>query len=114
MRIQTGKKVKNHGNIKKFAWWCGIDNPLQHSVKYLVELYKRCKVSTKKLMAESPWMRKKFLLSQLQEAMKDERVDEATTLKEILRDEAQKKVWAFIHWELRQTRSPSPTRVKFP
>ena len=40
LRIQTGKKVKNHGNIKRFDRQCGIDNPMQHFVKDLVKLYK--------------------------------------------------------------------------
>ena len=41
-------------------------------------------------------------------------MEEATRLKEIVRDEAQKKVWASIHRELQQTRNPSQTRVKVP
>ena len=30
LMIQTRKKVRNHGNIKRFARRCRIDNPMQH------------------------------------------------------------------------------------
>ena len=63
LRIQSGQKVKNYGNIKRSARRYGIDNPMQHSVKDLVELYKQCKVSMKRLMDESLWMREEFLPS---------------------------------------------------
>ena len=41
-------------------------------------------------------------------------MDNVTRLKEILRNKAQKKVWASIHRKLQQARNPSPTRVKVP
>ena len=73
-----------------------MHNPMQYSIKNLAKLYKQCNVSTKKLMTESPWMRKEFLVSQLRESMEDEGVDEATRHEEFLRNEAPKKVWASI------------------
>ena len=60
-------------------------------------MYKECRVSTKKFMAESPWMRKEFLSTLLREAIRDEKVEEATRIKEILHNKAQKKIWASIH-----------------
>ena len=44
---------------------------------------------TKKLMAESPWMRKEFPSKLLQEAISKENVEEATRIKEILCNESQ-------------------------
>ena len=46
-------------------------------------------------------MRKEFLSRLLQEAIGDEKVEEATRIKGILRNEAQKKIWANIHRELK-------------
>ena len=41
-------------------------------------------------------------------------MEEATRIKEILCNEAQKKIWVSIHRELNQTCNPSPTRVEVP
>ena len=61
LRLQTGKKIKNKGNVKRFAQRCGINNPMQYSVGELATMYKECRASTKKLMDESPRMYKSFL-----------------------------------------------------
>ena len=65
-------------------------------------------------MAESPWMRKKIVSTLFSKVMGEEKMEETTRIKEILRNEAQKKVWASIHRELNQTWNPSPTRVGVP
>ena len=75
-------------------------------------MYRQCKASTKKLMAESPWMRKEFLSRLLQEAISDDKEEEATRIKGILCNKLQKKIWATIHRELKQSRAPSPTRIE--
>ena len=97
MWLKTGKKVRNKGNVKRFAWQCGIINPMQHSESELTTMYRECRVSTRKLMAESPWMRKKILSTLPREALGDNKVEEATSIKEILCNEAQKKTWKTIH-----------------
>ena len=114
LRLKTGKKVRNKGNVKRFARRCGIANPEGHSAAELAIMYKECKTKTKKLMAESPWMRKEFLTSLLQEAMDEEKTAEATRVKEILRNEAQKKVWSGIKRVVNPPRNPSPTVVEVP
>ena len=101
--LQTGKKVRNRSNVKRFARRCGIDKIMQHSVSELVAMYMECKISTQKLMAESPWMQKEFLSTLLQEAMEEGKMEESTRIKEISRNEPEKKVWASIHRELNQT-----------
>ena len=65
-------------------------------------------------MAESPWMRKEFLSILLREVLGDDTLEEATRIKEILRNEAQNKIWAIIHQEINQTHNPSPTRIEVP
>ena len=65
---------------------------MQHSVSELITMYRECKLKTRKLMAESPWMWKEFLPTLLSEAMGEDKVEEATRTKEILRNEAQKRV----------------------
>ena len=52
LRLQTGKKVRNKGNAKRFARRCVMDNPMQLSVRKLLTIYRECKLKTRKLMAE--------------------------------------------------------------
>ena len=114
LRLKSGEQVRNKGNVKNFAQRCRIPNPIQHSEKELAGTYRQCRASTKKLMAESPWMRKEFLSKLLQEAISKEKVAEATRIKEILRNKSQKKIWATIHRELSQNHTPCPTQIEVP
>ena len=43
LRLKTGKKVRNKGNVKRFAQRCGIANPEGHSAAELALIYKECK-----------------------------------------------------------------------
>ena len=88
LRLQTGKKVRNKGNVKRFARRSGINNPMQHTVSELITMYRECKLRNRKLMAESPWVRKEFLSTLLSNLMGDGKLEEATWIKEILRNEA--------------------------
>ena len=65
-------------------------------------------------MAESPWMRKEFLTTLLRDAMDEEKMEEATRVKEILQNEAQKKVWSGIKRVVNPPQNPSPTKVEVP
>ena len=38
--LKTGKKVRNKGNVKRFARQCGIINPMQPSESELATMYK--------------------------------------------------------------------------
>ena len=108
------KKVRNKGNVKRFAPRCGIPNPMQHSEKEITGMYQQCRASTKKLMVESPWMHKEFSSKLLQEAISKEKVEEATRIKGILSNKSQKKIWATIQREFNQTYTPCPTRIEVP
>ena len=87
---------------------------MQYSASELVTMCKECRVSTKKLMTEFPWMRKEFLSTLLRNAMGDEKVEEATRMEEFLQNEAQRKIWVSIHRELNQTWNPIATKVEVP
>ena len=92
LRVKTRNKVRNKGNVKRFARRCGINNPMQHSVGEMITMSRECKLRTRKLMTKSPWMHKELLFILLSEAMRKYEMEEATRVKEILRNEAQKKV----------------------
>ena len=87
---------------------------MQFSAQDLVVMYKDCKEQTKTLIAEPPWMREQFLTTQLQDAMKNKKDEEAIKIKEILRNEVQKKTWAAIHRELNQKQNASVNRIEVP
>ena len=48
LRLKLGKKVRNKGNVKRFALHCGIPNPMQYSEKETARMYQQCRASTKK------------------------------------------------------------------
>jgi hypothetical protein len=97
VRLKTGKRVGNPANVKRFALRCKIENPSSMSASDLCKGYAACKERTKLYMADSPWMRKKFLTDKLMEAIESDRVEEAKIVKDLLRNEAQKKTWGGIH-----------------
>ena len=74
LRVKTRNKVRNKGNVKRFAQRCGIINPIQYSGSELAPMYKECRVSTRKLMAKSTWMNKEILSTLHREAMRDKTI----------------------------------------
>ena len=48
-------------------------------------------------MADSLWMRKTFLSQKLANTIQNEQSDEAKRIKEVLRNEAERKEWQGIH-----------------
>ena len=55
------------------------------SLDQLMAKYKTCKDHMKDVMLKTPWLRKQFLSEKLQEALKEERLEEARRIKDILR-----------------------------
>ena len=61
-------KCKNRGNLKHLAKRCNIPDPMSYSIQELVSQYRLCRSRSKSLMASSPWMRKQFLSTKLEDA----------------------------------------------
>ena len=81
----------NGGNVKRTAKRCGIANPLSFTKKELWEMHYECKRKCKKLLAESPWLRKMFLSQKLQSALDEGKDQEANEIKAIIRGENQRR-----------------------
>ena len=47
IRLRMGSNISNIENVKSFARQCGINNPMQHSMRDLLVLHKECKERTK-------------------------------------------------------------------
>ena len=77
----------NVGNIKRAAQHIKIEDPLLLSLKQLHARLKECKEHTKRLMAESPWMRRQFLLAKKQDAIDKKDEAEAQRIQQILQGE---------------------------
>ena len=75
-------------------------------------MYYECKKKCKKLLAESPWLRKLFLSQKLQSAINEGRDQEANEIKAIMRGENQRRTWRSINQGLGKTRTPAPTMVE--
>ena len=82
------------------------------SLDQLMSKYKTCKGHTKAVMLEAPWLRKQFLSEKLQEALKDERLEEAQRIKDILRHEAETKQWLGIHRVTKRDKAGAVLRIE--
>ena len=100
LRSLIGYKLKKKGNIAnlyRFAWrTCGIERPSSIPIDDLVAMWKVAKAELKRHLAESPWMRKQYLTEQLREALENERLEEATRIRNSLRCESKRKEWRGI------------------
>ena len=111
IRMKLGSEC-NIANLKRTAKRCGLNNPLSYSRPQLWEMYDECKKKCKKLLAESPWMRKQFLSQRLQMAIEEGKQQEANEIKSIIRGEHQRMTWRGINQGLGKKRTPAPTMVE--
>jgi len=96
IRMKLGREC-NIGNLKRTAKRCGLTNPLSYTRSQLWEMYYKCKAKCKKLLADSPWMRKQFLSQRLQTAIDEGKQQEANEIKSIIRGENQRRIWRGIN-----------------
>ena len=64
------------------------------------------------MLAESPWLCRQFLATQLQAAVEDDNIKKANDVKAIMRAECQRKGWNAIKKGLGQNCTPAPTMVE--
>ena len=114
IRLNSGKRIGNIANTKRFARRCGIERPGHLTLSQLVSQYRECKEHTKRLLAESPWMRRNYISEKLQAAIESEREEEATRLRAMLRAEAQAKAWRSIKGVTVPSAFNSVDRVEVP
>jgi hypothetical protein len=69
---------------------------MSYSVEELVQMYRETKARAKEPMADSQYLRKNFLHEKLKEAIDGGLDQEAKSIKNILRGEAQRKTWQGI------------------
>lgn len=113
LRSHQGKQV-NAGNMRRFARKLGMMQCIRMPVAEIVQLYREAKERTKDLMAESPYLRKQFLYGKLNDAIDTGRDQEAKRIQEVLRNEAQRKMWQGIHRATKPRGLMSVTRVEVP
>ena len=90
-RVQGPPTTENRKESQKQGKCQEVHTSMQHSVGKLATMYKECRVSTKKLMAKLPCMRKEFLSTLLREDLGDDKEEKAMRIKKILQNEAQKE-----------------------
>ena len=73
------KQIKdaNPANIYRAAERCGINNSKEIASNELYLRYKSCEEQTRRLMAQSPWMRKRFLSEKLTDLIDRKKTEEA-------------------------------------
>ena len=71
-----------------------------------------CKTRCRALLAESPWLRRQFLATRLQEAVDNSDIKRINEVKAIIRGESQRRSWNSIKKGMGQKRTPAPTTVE--
>ena len=87
---------KNIANTFRSAERAGIRDASELSKKDLMVQYGYCREQTKRLLAESPWLRKQFLSRKLEDAKINNDEKEAKRTQEMLRREAHGRTWKSI------------------
>ena len=82
-------------------------NLKQLSSNKLYMRYKSYKEQTRRLMAQSPRMRKRFLLEKLTELINRKKTEEAKKIKDVLNSKARRKQWQGVQ----QVTTPQKTRM---
>ena len=104
-------RKKNCSNTYRSAERAGIQRPAELSKEDLLLQYGHCRVQTKQLLAESPWLRRQFLSRKLEDAMLKHDETEAKRTKEMLRRESQSKTWGSIQRVTKPNRAGAVTFV---
>ena len=86
----------NSANTYRSAERAGIRHAKDLSRDDLLLQYGHCREQTKRLLAESPWLRRQFLSRKLEDAMLNNDERDAKRTKEMLRRESQSKTWRSI------------------
>ena len=98
-KMKLGQKTKtNLGNMKRFAKRNGIDDPMTLSINVLAEMYKLEKQRTRRVLADSAWMRTKYLNAKLQVAIDSEKDEDITILEVLSKNGRQRKIWRGIRF----------------
>ena len=75
--------------MKEFAKRNGIENPVALSTSVLVEMYKLEKEGTRRILADSAWMRTEYLNAKLKDAINPEKDEDVKRLETLIRNERQ-------------------------
>ena len=113
LRAHQGKRT-NRGNLRRLARKLGMTECLRYTVPELVKLYAATKERAVELMAASPYLRKQYLHQRLHDAIENGRDDEAKYVQNIIRGEAQRKVWQGIKRTVKGTSHAAVVRVEVP
>ena len=96
LKLRGHSSKINVGNLKRFARRCKIENPLDLTRQELGDLYRECREHCKRLLAESPWLRKQYLSDKLSDAIAKANDEDAKRIQDIIKQEARAKSWAGI------------------
>ena len=110
--MKRGQKTKaNVANMKRFAKRNGIDDPMTLSINVLAEMYKLEKQRTRRVLADSAWMRTECLNAKLQVAINAEKDEDVTRLEMLIKNERQRKVWRGMRYVTSPNRAGGVTKV---
>ena len=100
--------------MKKFAKRNGIENLMALSTNVLIEMYKLEKERTRRILADSAWMRTEYLNAKLKDAINAEKDEDVKRLETLIRNERQRKTWRGIQFVTKKNRAGGVTKVVIP
>ena len=90
-RMLLSPYLLHPANIYRTAERCGIDDPKTIASNELYLRYKCCKEQTRRLVADSLWMRKRFLLEKLADLVYRKKTEEVRKIKDVLKSKVHMK-----------------------
>ena len=100
--------------MKSFAKRNGIKNSMALSISVLVEMYKLEKERTRRILADSAWMRTEYLNAKLKDAINAEKDDDVKRPETLIQNERQQKTWRGIQYVTKKNRVGGVTKVVIP
>ena len=100
--------------MKRFAKRNGIEDPMTLSTSVLAEMYKIVKERTRRVLADSAWMRTEYLNAKLRDAINTEKDKDVTRLKMLIKKERQKNTWRGVQYITKPNRTGGVTKVIIP
>ena len=113
--MKRGQSTKtNVANMKRFARRNGFEDPLSLPINVLVEMYKMEKQRTKRMLADSAWMKTEYPNAKLQVVIDAEKDEDATRLEILIKNERQQKIWRGIRYVTSPNCAGGVTKVIIP
>jgi hypothetical protein len=104
--------IRNRGNSKRTAHWCGIEAPFGLSIQEIYHWLKTCTVQCDYYRKHGSYYRRKHLYSRLSAAWEKEDEEAAGQILAIIQREKERKYWRRMNYALGKPRGGACFKVQ--